>query len=61
MDDRLDDMICDVGAKFFVEEMYKNMSIDVETSLYPSSNNFTQLSVGLRLINLKEMNGWMDG
>jgi len=36
------------------------MSSDVETSLYPGSTNFTQLSTMLRLMNLKAINGWTD-
>jgi len=41
MDERLKDTICDVGAKSFVEVVYENVFIDLETSLYPSSTNFT--------------------
>jgi len=48
-DDRLEDMICDVGAESFVEvHGYGSMSSDVETPLYPGSTNFTRLSVVLR-------------
>jgi len=43
-DDRLEDMICDVGAKSFAEaHRYESMTSDVETPLYPGSANFTQL------------------
>jgi len=36
------------------------MSSDAETSLYLGSTNFTRLSVVLRLMNLKAINGWTD-
>jgi len=58
-DDRLEDMILDVGAESFAEmHGYESMSSDVETPLYPGSTNFTRLSVVLRLMNLKAINGW---
>jgi len=60
MDDRLENMIRDVGAESFVEAVFKNMSNDVETPLYLGSTNFTRLSTVLRLMNLKAMNGWTD-
>ena len=60
-DDRLEDMICDVGAQSFVEaHRYGSMSSDAETPLYPGENNFTRLSAVLRLMNLKAINGWTD-
>jgi len=60
-DDRLEDMIHDVGAEYFAElHVYGSMSSDGETSLCPESTNFTLLSVMLRLMNLKAMNGWHD-
>ena len=60
MDDRLKDMIRDVGAESFANVVFKNMSNDVETPLYPGSTNCTRLSTMLRLMNLKPMNGWTD-
>ena len=57
MDDRLKDMIRDVGAEFFSNAVFENMSNDAETPLYPGSTNFTRLSAVLRLMNLKAMNG----
>jgi len=60
MDERLEDMICDVGAESFANAVFENMSNDAETPLYPGSTNFTQLSTVLKLMNLKAMNGWMD-
>ena len=60
-DDRLEDMIRDVGAESFEEAHgYGSMSSDVETPLYPGSTNFTRLSMMLRLMNLKAINGWTD-
>jgi len=60
MDDRLKDMIHDVGAKSFANANFKNMSNDVETPLYPGSTNFTRISAVLSLMNFKVMNGWID-
>ncbi|KAK7346843.1 hypothetical protein VNO80_21366 [Phaseolus coccineus] len=62
VDDRLEDMIRDVGAESFAKAHgYGSMSSDAETPLYPgSTNNFTRLSVVLRLMNLKALNGWTD-
>ena len=57
MDDRLEDMICDVREKSFAETIFENMSNDAETPLYHGSTNFTRLSVMLMLMNLKAMDG----
>jgi len=60
-DDRLEDMNRDVGAESFAKAHgYGSMSSDAETSLYPRSTNFTQLSAVLRLMNLKAINRWTD-
>jgi len=60
-DDRLEDMIRDVGAESFVEAHgYGSMLSDAETPLYLVSTNFTRLSAVLRLMNLKAINGWTD-
>jgi len=59
MDDRLEDMICDVGAESFTDAVFENISNDAETPLYPSSTNFTRLTV-LKLVNLKAINAWTD-
>ena len=60
-DDRLEDMIRDVGAQSFVEAHgYGSMSSDAETPLYPGATNFTRLSAVLRLMNLKAIYGWTD-
>jgi len=60
MDDRLEDMIRDVVVGSFANVVFKNMSNDTKTPLYPALTNFTRLSVVLRLMNLKAMNGWTD-
>ena len=60
MEDRLEDMIRDVGVQTFAKVVYENMTSDAETPLYPGSTNFTRLSAVLRLINLKALNGWTD-
>ena len=60
-DDRLEDMIHDVGAESFAQvHEYGSMSSDAETPLYLGSTNFTRLSMVLRLMNLKAINGWTD-
>lgn len=59
MNNRLDDMIRDIGPKSFQRaHMYDNLCKDREEILYPGCANFTQLSAVLRLFNLKEK---MDG
>jgi len=59
-DDRLEDMIHDVGVESFAKAHgYGSMPSDAETPLYPESTNFTRLSVVLSLMNLKR-NGWTD-
>jgi len=60
-DDRLEDMICDMGFESSTEAHgYGSMSSDAETPLYPGSTNFTRLLTMLRLMNLKTINGWTD-
>jgi len=60
-DDRLEDMIRDVGVESFAEAHgYGSMPSYAETPLYPGSTNFTWLSTVLRLMNLKAINGWID-
>ena len=34
MNDKLEDMICDVGVEYFANAVFENMSNDAETSLY---------------------------
>jgi len=58
-DDRLEDMIRDVGAQSFAEAHgYGSMSSDAKTPLYSGATNFTRLSAVLRLMNLKAINEW---
>ena len=60
-DDRLEDMIRDVGVESFAKvHGYGSMSSDANTPLYPGSTNFTRLSAVLRLMYLKAINGWTD-
>jgi len=59
MEDRLEDMIRDVGVQTFAKVVYENMTTDAKTPLYPGSTNFTRLSSVLKLINLKALNGWL--
>jgi len=60
-DDQLEDMIRDVRVQSFAEAHgYGSMSSNAETPLYPGETNFTRLSVLLRLMNLKAVNGWTD-
>jgi len=59
-EDQLENMIRDVRVESFVEAHgYGSMSSNAKTPLYPGSTNFTRLSTVLRLMNLKEINGWI--
>jgi len=60
MEDRLEDMIRDVAVQTFVKAVYENMTTNAKTPLCSGSTNFIRLSVVLRLINLKALNGWTD-
>jgi len=61
VDDILGNMIHDVGVESFVEALvYYNMSIDAKKLLYHDPTNSTRLSVVLRLMNLKAVNGWIN-
>jgi hypothetical protein len=61
MNDRLDDMIHDIGPESFQRaHMYDTLRKDREETLYPGCTNFTRLSAVLRLFNLKARNGWTD-
>jgi len=58
IDDRLENMIRDVGAESCEEvHGYGRMSSNLDTQLYLGSTNFTWLSTMLRLMNLKTING----
>jgi len=41
MEDRLEDMICDVGVQTFTKVVYENMTTDAKTLLCLDSTNFT--------------------
>ena len=59
--DRLEDMIQDVGADSFLRaHVYDTLKSDSETPLYDGCLNFTRLSAVLKLMNLKATNGWTD-
>uniref|UniRef100_A0A151UG77 Transposase-associated domain-containing protein n=2 Tax=Cajanus cajan TaxID=3821 RepID=A0A151UG77_CAJCA len=61
MDDRLEEMLRDVGLESFKHaQMYETMCNDLEKPLYPNCTKFTRLSGILRLFNLKARNGWSD-
>jgi len=58
-DDRLEDMICDVGAECFAKaHAYESMSRDAKTPLYPRSTNFTIVD-GVKIDEFED-NKWMD-
>ncbi|RDX62702.1 hypothetical protein CR513_58935, partial [Mucuna pruriens] len=58
MDDRLEDVICDIGPESFQRVTMYNMR--QKKSLYTRCTNFTRLSTVLRLFNLKAKNGWTN-
>ncbi|XP_058746975.1 uncharacterized protein LOC131619954 [Vicia villosa] len=61
MDDRLEDMMCDIGQDSFKRaHAYDSLCNDKDTPLYPGCTNFTRLSAVLKLFNLKAINGWTD-
>jgi len=41
MDDRLEDVIRDMGAQSFANTVFENMSNDAKTLSYPGLTNFT--------------------
>ncbi|CAK8541326.1 unnamed protein product [Lathyrus sativus] len=61
MDDRLEDMMRDIGQDSFKKaHAYDTLCSDKDKPLYPGCTNFTRLSVVLKLFNLKANNGWTD-
>ncbi|XP_058784274.1 uncharacterized protein LOC131659049 [Vicia villosa] len=61
MDDRLEDMMHDIGQDSFKRaHAYDSLCNDKDTPLYPGCTNFTRLSVMLKLFNLKAINRWTD-
>ncbi|KAI4353193.1 hypothetical protein L6164_002159 [Bauhinia variegata] len=61
IDNRLEDMIHDIGVESF-EWLYvfNELDNDVDKSFYPGCTKYTGLSEVLRLVNLKGKNGWTD-
>ncbi|RDX77069.1 hypothetical protein CR513_42868, partial [Mucuna pruriens] len=57
MDDRLQDMIHDIGPN---EKLYMIVCNDAKKPLYTGCTNFTRLLAVLRLFNLKAKNEWID-
>ncbi|XP_028758521.1 uncharacterized protein LOC114717527 [Neltuma alba] len=61
MDERVEDMIHDVGVDV-VEQLHKysNLCNDAEKPLYPGCTKYTRLTAVLKLVNLKAKNGWSN-
>ncbi|XP_058784347.1 uncharacterized protein LOC131659130 [Vicia villosa] len=61
MDDRLEDMMRDIGQDSFKRaHVYDSLYNDKDTPLYPGCTNFTRLSAVLKLFYLKAINGGTD-
>ena len=61
MDDRLEDMMPDIGQDSFKRAYaYDTLCSDKDKLLYSECTNFTRLSAVLKLFNLKANNGWTD-
>ncbi|XP_058740867.1 uncharacterized protein LOC131613194 [Vicia villosa] len=61
MNDRLEDMMHDIGQDSFKRaHAYDSLCIDKDTPLYPGCTNFTRLPAVLKLFNLKAINRWND-
>jgi hypothetical protein len=61
MDDRLEDMMRDIGEDSFKRaHVYDTLCSDKDKPLYPGCTSFTRLSAVLKLFNLKAKNGWTD-
>ena len=61
MDDRMEDIICDVGEEaFHHSHAYGNMCSDAETPLYPGCKKYQLLNAVLKLVSLKARHGWSD-
>jgi len=62
-EDRMEDMICDLGHESFLQAQtpyYEQLKIDSKLPLYLGYTTFTQLSAVLALVNLKARFGWSD-
>ncbi|XP_028799754.1 uncharacterized protein LOC114755053 [Neltuma alba] len=61
MDERVEDMIHDVGVDVVKQlHKYSNLCNDAEKPLYPGCTKYTRLTVVLKLVNLKAKNGWSN-
>ena len=61
MDDRVEDMIRDIGEEAFERShVHDNLSTEAERPLYPGCTKFKLLSAMVRLVHLKAKNGWSD-
>ena len=58
MNDRIEDIICDVGEDAFEQShAYDNMCSDAETPLYPGCKKYQLLNTVLKLVSLKARHG----
>jgi len=61
MNDRLKDIVHDVGEENFGRvHLYNILKSDSDEQFYPRCANFTCLSTTLTSFNLKARNGWTD-
>ena len=61
MDDRIEDIIRDVGEEaFHHSHAYGNMCSDAKTPLYPGCKKYQLLNAVLKLVSLKARHGWSD-
>ena len=61
MDDRMEEMIRDIGHDSFQRaNVYDNLCNDAEKPLYAKCTKYTRLSAVLKLFNVKARNGWTD-
>ncbi|XP_027933103.1 uncharacterized protein LOC114188698 [Vigna unguiculata] len=61
MDDRMEEMIRDIGHDSFQRaNVYDNLCNDAEKPLYAECTKYTRLSAVLKLFNVKARNGWTD-
>ncbi|XP_027915074.1 uncharacterized protein LOC114174430 [Vigna unguiculata] len=61
MDDRIEEMIRDIGHDSFQRaNVYDNLCNDAEKPLYAECTKYTRLSAVLKLFNVKARNGWTD-
>ena len=59
MDDRLEDMICDIGESSYMKaHIYDTLRINKDVPLYKRCTGFTRLYALVKLFNLKAKGGW---